>query len=198
MTDEGYTALANVQSVKFIQFKYSSLGDKGLAAMTNLKKLEQLSLLHTDVTDDGLKSLGQMPALAKLSLSVSYKKKKLDAYGPVFVTDDGLVHLSKVDNLRLLWVTSPDWTDRAAEHLGALRQLPYLKEMRLSSPKITDAAIPHLGALPNLRNLTLGTPEVSNEGMEELRKRLPSDCLLNDHRGEPEPDTDDFTSVPSQ
>lgn len=130
------------------------------------------------------------------NLSNAFKSKKTDAHGPVFVTDEGLVHLASIDNLRNLWVMGPDWTDRAAEHLGALRQLPGLKELKLTSPKITDAAIPHLGALPNLRQITLGTPNVSDTAMAELRKRLPRECRINDYRGEPEPDIDDPVTTP--
>ncbi len=159
LTDKGYASLAKLGTLKQINFVKVALTDQGLAELVRLPHLEMLELHHTGVTDDGLKALGQMPALKYLTLGVSFKRK----FGPAYLTDAGLAHLTGVEKLEKLWLIGPTFTDQGIEHLAALKFL---------------------------RVLAVWTPNISDAGMAELRKRLPV-CAIYDKRGEPEPDADE-------
>lgn len=62
------------------------------------------------------------------------------------------------------------------EHLGRMTDL---KDLRLCDSQITDAGLRHLKGLANLKYLDVTySTEVTEEGIEELRKALPNCTIL--------------------
>lgn len=90
------------------------------------------------------------------------------------VTDDTLVHISRLPKLRRLELVSPRITDRGISHLATLQEL---EEIDIFSSTVTDAGLLHLRSMPNLRILNIRDVQTSVEGLDRLRRALP-DCHI--------------------
>ncbi len=86
------------------------------------------------------------------------------------VSDAGLVHLSKLTNLRKLLLARTRVTDAGLVHL---RGLTNLMELSIDNTDVTDAGLAHLKGLTNLRELSIDDGHVTDAGVAELRRALP-------------------------
>jgi len=105
-------------------------------------------------------------------------------------TDDDLVHLKELTELKWLWLGDTDVTDAGMVHLEGLTKLQWLgmpgtgvtdeglvhlkglKELRrleLYDALITDAGLAHLTGLKNLEWLDFYETDVSDAGLESLK-----------------------------
>ena len=120
--------------------------------------------LDTEVDDEDLEHLNGLPKLDTLSL------------GGTQVTDGGLAQLKLLGDLQhLALVCNPHVGDRG---LGHLRGLKKLKTLVLSSTQITVEGLRHLKGLSNLNELFVFDAEVTEKGINELRKALP-ECEIH-------------------
>jgi hypothetical protein len=72
------------------------------------------------------------------------------------ITDEGLTHMSGVENVKLLW---------------------------LAETRITDASVPVLSALPKLEAITLVDAQITDAGLAALKQALPN-CMLSRYTSE--------------
>lgn len=140
MSDEGFVTLAEmenvVENVRDLRFLQAEFGPTSLAALAKLKRLETLALWHTELINDDLKLLANLPALKELTLQ-QYTKKK---FGPAFLSDDCLNHLTAVRGLQKLTLIGQPFTDAGLVTLAELK----IQELWLGTPNVTDLAITQL------------------------------------------------------
>lgn len=92
------------------------------------------------------------------------------------VTDSGLAHLARHKNLSTLFLDVTAVTDSGLAHLSGLANL---KDLYLNGTVVTDAGLSHLGNLTNLEFLSLRDSAVTDKGIEELQKALPHCKIRN-------------------
>jgi hypothetical protein len=91
--------------------------------------------------------------------------------GNTQVTDAGLVHLQGLSQLQSLGLDDAQVTDAGLVHLRGLNQL---QRLWLKSTKVTDAGLVHLQRLSQLRQLVLVSTKVTDEGVKKLQQALPN------------------------
>jgi Leucine-rich repeat (LRR) protein len=87
-------------------------------------------------------------------------------------SDDDLVHLKGLPNLKEVTLSGSPITDAGLEHLKGLSTLTMLD---LSGSEITDAGLEQLTALRQLGFLYLTNTQVTDEGVKKFQEKLP-DC----------------------
>jgi hypothetical protein len=114
------------------------------------------------IDDAGLPGLAGMLYLHKLHLPGSR------------ITDGGLAHVGKVQQLVRLDVHGTDVGDAGLTHLAGM---PSLKWLFLSETRVTDAGMESLGRLPQLCIVDLDGTAVADAGLRRLREHFPNDRL---------------------
>jgi hypothetical protein len=71
----------------------------------------------------------------------------------------------------LLDISGTSVTDAGLLHLRSIRNL---QKLFCLFTQLTDACIPAIAGLENLRELHIMDTEISDEGKQELRRRLPA------------------------
>jgi hypothetical protein len=149
----------------------------------------QVNLSKTSATDADLAILKNLPNLDCLNLSSK-------------ITNEGLIHLQGVKNLKGLILEGVAIDDSGLSYLSNLTEL---RGLMLDSPKITDAGIKHLQRLTSLEQFCLiGSPitdaslktikkfkklhflgivdsRITKDGFGELKKELPNVEIMNDN-----------------
>jgi Leucine-rich repeat (LRR) protein len=118
--------------------------------------------IHT-IKDDQFETLvselSAMPNLTMLNLSENRA-----------ISDDGLVFLKSLPQLRILNISSVDITNAGMKHLLALTNLVHL-DLSFCN-RITDLGVKNLRALPKLEYLNLqGCVKVTNAGSARIQRR---------------------------
>jgi Leucine-rich repeat (LRR) protein len=104
----------------------------------------QVDPVRRRTTDADLATLPK--TLEKLSL------RGRRGYGSDDITDQGVAHLARCPNLRILHLGGFELTDRVLETIGKLTSL---EELHLDSNKITGEGLRHITGLKKLRRLNL-------------------------------------------
>ena len=172
-TAAGVAQLEGLKQLKRIDFAHSRLGgtrgreDETVRRLTAaLPHLESLQIGR--VTAQGMKALGTLRNLKRLD--VGLKDHKSGYRGPTGVSylagltsledlhleggralsDQDLIHLESLTNLKDLHIAARNVTDRGLATIGKLRQLESLSLMR---SRVTGGGLSQLGGLTNLRSL---------------------------------------------
>lgn len=90
------------------------------------------------------------------------------------ITDRGLVELCSLDRLEYLWLQNTPITDAG---LTVLANFPQLQDLDLSGTDVSDGAVPTLVKCRQLRRLGLANTSVTAAGIAALQKELP-DCQI--------------------
>ena len=173
-TAAGVARLEGLKQLKRIDFAQSRLGaargrqDETVRRLTvALPHLESLQMIGP-VTAQGMKALGTLRNLKRLH--VALKDPKSGYRGPTGVSylagltsledlyleggralsDQDLIHLESLTNLKNLRIGARNVTDRGLATIGKLRQLESVSLMRSS---VTKGGLNQLRGLTNLRNL---------------------------------------------
>jgi serine/threonine protein kinase len=181
LTDAGLAHLRKFTNLQSLNLRVcGNITDAGLAHLRNLTNLQSLDLgASIKLTDAGLAHLRNLTNLQSLDLHMCIK-----------LTDAGLAHLRNLTNLQSLDLhMCRNLTDAGLAHL---RKLTNLQSLNLSMCiNITDAGLAHLRNLTNLQSLCLPLPVYANaptnlqslmmrcknlteSGIEELKKALPN------------------------
>lgn len=157
VTDEGLAHLAAMRNLRSLRLHDASITDAGVEKLIQFVNLEQLSLSQTKVTDAGLKRLTALKNLQMLYLNPH-------------ISDAGLVHLEKFENLRTLGISDNRITDAGMAHVGKLTRLINL---HLDNTGITDSGIVNLRDLKDLYFLTVRGTKVTRQGVSQAWKQHP-------------------------
>lgn len=156
--------LAGMTDLKTLLLSDSQITDAGLERLKGLTELERLDIDRTEASDVGLGHLKGLTELKRLSLSYTQ------------ITDAGLENLKGMKSLEILGLNGPKATDAGLVHLKGLAEL---KHLSLRGTYVTDAGLKHLKKLANLEYLDVTySTHISKEGIEDLRKALPSCTTL--------------------
>jgi Leucine Rich Repeat (LRR) protein len=86
------------------------------------------------------------------------------------VTDNGLLALPDLPDLRYIDLDSTGVTDKGLQKIG---QFSNLEEVWLEDTKITDAGLALLSQLKKLRFVSVHESAVSDQGVDRLRQAIP-------------------------
>ncbi len=123
-----------------------------------------LGIHHPRAIDDS-----QLAPLAELDSLVW-----LDVDG-VPLTNESLVHISRLKHLERLRLDETQITDAGLIHLT---RLPKLHTLNICYDKITDAGLVHLAKLPNLQELYIQKTQVTPAGTAKLQQALPEADII--------------------
>ena len=150
-----------------IHFNGRAFSDQDLAQLIR-KHRDQiwgLDLRNTNVTDEGLRQLQGMPSLEQLTLGNDVQVIRQFNPPASPITDAGLVHLRKLDQLRNLTLNGLPITDQG---LAVIEDLPNLGGLYLSRTKVKGAGLSRFKSLPKLAVLYLDRSAASDAAMSQL------------------------------
>ena len=154
--------LASVRDLDLANNKCQNAGAVALAACPHLAGLERLRLYYNWMGVGGLRAiLAVTPKLVEL---VCGENNYANAPGQVVARSDTLTHLRR---LTAYEQNGPTVTELALSPAGRR-----LERLQLDAPQITDEGAEALAALPNLGELHLSFPTISDAGRAVLRRRF--------------------------
>lgn len=171
ISDQGLERVAELnsftrlQTVNFLSTSMTDASVKRLAGWTNVRSI-MLNSCPT-ITDAGLAPLATLPKLEHLFLV-------REGAGTMLLTDAGLIHVGKMEQLRTLTLSGLPFTDAGLAHL---RDLKRLERLSIGEASVTDAGLEHLKVLTRLEALHLRRTRVTDEGVKRLQESLP-DCKI--------------------
>jgi hypothetical protein len=87
------------------------------------------------------------------------------------ITDEGILHLPRLNMLRCIDLDSTRITDRSMEVISTFQTL---EEVWIEDTKITDNGFKKLALLPRLKYVSFWDTEISDEAFDYVMKRLPN------------------------
>ena len=87
------------------------------------------------------------------------------------ITDEGILHLPKLNMLRCIDLDSTKITDRS---MGVISQFHALEEIWIEDTKITDEGFKKLALLPSLKYVSFWDTEISDDAFNYVMERLPN------------------------
>lgn len=141
----------------------AEVGDRIVAGWApRLKQLKTLHLFNCRLGDAGLGELSKLPALVRLNL-----------FGELQFTDEGMTHLGTITTLKHLSLSNAAVSDRNAgvtdEGLSRLKALTSLESLALyNSPQVTDAGLAPLAEFTRLAKLVITNAKIEGRGLAPL------------------------------
>ena len=198
ITDEGLVSLESFANIRILSLKGTNVTDAVLLHLRNSRNIGLLVLSGTQVTGVGFGCFANEPsrppeddpaeaAMAALQQAAGPTHLLLDN-APV--TDEGLIHIGKINSLTSLYLSGTKITDDGLVHLGKLnalsqldlgetqvtgRGLKHLKRLvtlngvNLNATPTDDAGLVHLGQLPSLDSVSLGGTKITDAGLVRLK-----------------------------
>ncbi len=167
ISDAGLAQIAEIPNLEQLYLDArGDVTDAGLAHLRTLRSLRKLGIPKARVTDQGLAYLSQIRTLERLDLPQDQKG----------ITDKGVICLAELPNLKQLHISRIYRTDPSADTeyytdkaLEALATCQGLEELSIGSPGITDAGMEHIARLGRLNKLLLhGCDNVTDAGLAKL------------------------------
>ncbi len=154
----GFTALANLPSLRGMGISCKLVEDGALAALPRFRELRQF--VSIGVSDAGFRHVGQCENLE--SLYCMYCRDTGDA---------ATEHISGLQKLRTYYAGMTQITDHSLEILGRMEALENLEFWQCMA--ITDAGVVHLAALPRLQRIEIyNSPKVSRNIRQLFRETV--------------------------
>lgn len=176
VTDAGIAHLVKLPNLGRLQLRGTKITDAAAPAIAKLGRLKVLDLGWTGITDAGMQ---QFAGLGLCDLAVDGTKitdyslrnvisgfpRLTDLYiGHTSVTDEGVLHLSKLVELQCLDLGNTQITDVGVENLCRCNPRK-LWELSLKNTAVTDAGVLKLRSLQDLRWLYLQGTKITNAVM---------------------------------
>ena len=170
--DDGFTALGRSGSLEYLWGRRChNLGTRGFTALAEIPTLRSLSVSCLNVGEDGLATLGRFPALREL-MPMDVRDEgyryvaecgQLESLVLMYCRDTGdqaTEWISRLPVLRKYFASYTRATDRTPELLSGMSSL---EEVTFDScAQLTDAGVMALARLPALRSVGLsGMPRVT-------------------------------------
>lgn len=185
LTDRGFKALSPLVNVKLLYVTTApNLTDDALSLLKSLPRLRRLNLnWWGKLTDEGMKHIGDLAGLEELELASLTK-----------VTDAGIEHLAELQSLKSLEIRYQENLSKLSavaigkmtglqdltlyaiddSWLPELAKLPSLAFLcAYDSNGITNPGLMALKELKNLRRLNIHSQNITEAGLDSLRKALP-------------------------
>jgi Leucine Rich repeat len=161
----GFTALANIPTLRALSVSCRNVDDAGLSALPRFPSLTEL--MPMDVPDEGYRHIGRCARLE--SLVLMYCRD---------TTDAATEHIRSLTRLKKYFASYTRITDRTPEILSGI---PSLEEITFDTCMgVTDRGIAALERLPRLRALHVsGMPGVSQEQIFALQSIITLRCKQN-------------------
>jgi hypothetical protein len=154
----GFTALAELPSLRGMGISCKLVEDNALAALPRFRKLRQF--VSIDVADAGFRHVGSCENLE--SLYCMYCRDTGDA---------ATEHISRLQKLRTYYAGMTQITDRSLEILGRIEAFENLEFWQCMA--ITDGGVAHLAALPRLQRIEIhNSPKVSRNITQLFRETV--------------------------
>jgi hypothetical protein len=158
VNDDGMKHLAMLRELRELRLP-SGITSRGLKDLAPLTKLQILTLEAASIDDEGMAVLASFPELRELDVSQTQ------------VTDEGVRHLAGLGRLEVLNLADlPGITSRSARVLATMKSL---RELTLINTGIDDTVVMWLSRLDGLRALELLDCNVTSDGLDILRRKLP-------------------------
>jgi Leucine-rich repeat (LRR) protein len=163
VSDGGIAHLSKMPLLKRLNIDGSHITDKSMAYLEEVKSLEWLDLPQRDqrITDVGLACLGELSNLRKLHIN------KSSLVNHEYYTDKGLETLVRCHKLEELNIGSIGITDAGIDHIVKLNNLKKL--MLFGCENMTDAGLAKLTTLKSLTNLYVAHADISIKGLNNLK-----------------------------
>ncbi|MBE7412477.1 MAG: hypothetical protein L6Q54_07800 [Leptospiraceae bacterium] len=111
----------------------------------------------------------------RYSLNILINLKTIEFSKATEISDKGLTLLKELANLERLIIESSKITDIG---ISSLKDVPNLKYLKIMNSPIGDSIANSLKDLQKLQNLDLINTSVTEKGLEEIQKSLPSVTIL--------------------
>lgn len=149
--DGALRLIAASKIIKAVELHVPEITDDDLRCFENMSQLNELRL-HGGKTAGGFfESLGGLPRLRRIGV--------VDTP----ITDENLVHLTKMPELSSLTLEGTRITDDGLRHVGKIKNLGWLF---LTNNRIGDEGLTHLRELPKLRHFSLWNVDITDAGLE--------------------------------
>jgi hypothetical protein len=106
------------------------------------------------ITDERLTLIEGVPDLTTLELGRGFE-----------ITDEGLVHLRGLTNLKVLYLYNTSVEGPGLRHLTRLKRLEYLA---LNGAPVTDEGLSQIARFPRLRSLNVAATRITDDGLKHL------------------------------
>lgn len=167
ITDEGVVHLKKMRSLKKLNIGQSKVTDIGVAHLAQIKTLEYLDLPSEGITNADLQHLSNLTNLKELDVTrYHYVAPKL---GKDYYTDKGLAALANCTRLEDLSIGSIGITDAGLDHIVKLNNLKNLH--LLGCDNVTDKGLAKLSRLKSLTKLVIWHSNLTISGLAQLNSR---------------------------
>lgn len=187
VTDAALAELPRMDSLRRLDLSCSKITGSGLGELARHPNLRELSLDRFTVTDAGLANLRHVSQVELLYLDSTPFRDDGFAWitsdprslvgAKVTFTNDGLQHVARLPNLRVLSLNNVPVTDAG---LSRLKNLQTLESLSLAKTHVTDAGLVYLRGLPRISNLCFDGTKVSYDAATELHRLIPQ-CRISDN-----------------
>lgn len=165
----GLVYLMRCKKLKLIEFYSPEFNGMGIQHLAKCKELRRLDLKYTAVGDDALREIAKIQQLTELILppyGYLYGEKFWQDLHSDDLTDEGLIEVAKLKNLKRLRISGGGITDRGMKSLAGLSNLSHLALEVL--PNVKGECLEELSALTQVTELDLADTGVTDENLQHL------------------------------
>ena len=157
--DSALEYLIGLRRVRSILLNETGVTDAGMVTVGKVATLQNVDLRDCTISNAGLEPLAELSQLKALRLS--------GKSGATSVDDDGLVHVAKMKNLKVLML---DFLWISEVGLEQLTGLDKLEEQYLAKTLVGDDALATMSQFPRLKKLRISQCQFENDGLAHLAK----------------------------
>jgi internalin A len=161
----GIERVCRLPDLEWLDVSRNDLSQANLESFAKCQRLRQLELASTGVTDEHLARIEPLVGLESLDLSNN-----------ATVTADGMAHIAKLSNLRLLQLNFTGVTESGLTHLKALTRL---EDLELSGMQISEAGVAPLREMKSLKRLFIKHSRIGAAEVRALKEALPGTMVVD-------------------
>jgi hypothetical protein len=184
ITDEGIAHLRYSRSLETVYLiGKSRITDESLEVLSKLPKLRRINVQTGRISDVGIGHLETCENLTKAYFMPPRRRSLSLEEDPIEFTDKALQSLGSLSNLEVVGISSSLFTDEGVAHLSKLNNLHtlILRGPEEEKNSIGDAGLAHLFENKLLGNLDVSNSKVTSVGLQEFAKQNPA-CLITKNR----------------
>lgn len=156
-TAAGVARLKKLSNLRHVSFGFSQIGADGLRHLAALPRLE--SIHDVALSTESVEALASLENLKSLRIGML-----MPPIGAAVPQED-LSGLARLSSLEELSIGGGRWTE---DELVVLESLPNLRRLQVASTDVTDRTMATIGKLKRLEYLNLGMTRVTKRGLNQL------------------------------